>query len=124
MRAACLVAAIAFSAVVFMLRFLLALLREGEPSVCYWVAPVRSEIERETKTEAERNLGFPGRIYADEDPRSIESDHGDYRPELENENSAKEYASGLIALDVPTVSAGLGRRSIRKGVDILRERRI
>jgi len=118
------VAAIALAAASFMIRFLIALLREGEPSVCYWVAPVRGEIERETKTGEERNLGFPIRIYADEDSRSIESDYGGYRLELEYENSAKEYASGLIALDVPTVSASLGRRSIRKGIDVFRERGI
>jgi hypothetical protein len=118
------VAAIALAAAAFMLRFLIALLREGEPSVCYWVAPVRREIEREAKTGEERNLGFPIRIYADEDSRSIESDYGGYRLELEYENSAKEYASGLFALDAPTVSAILGRRSIRKGIDVLRERRI
>jgi hypothetical protein len=84
------VAAIALAAAAFMLGFLIALLREGEPSVCYWVAPVRREIERETKTEEERNLGFPIRIYADEDSRSIEIDYGGYRLELEYENSAKE----------------------------------
>ena len=113
MWAACLVAAIALSAVAFMLRFLRALLREGVPSVCYWVAPVRREIERETETEKERNLGFTGCIYVDEDFSSTESDYGDYYLELENENSAKEYASGLIALDVHLVCDGLGWRSIR-----------
>jgi len=74
---------------------------------------VRREIERETETEEERNHGFPSGIYVDEDSRSAESGYGDYYLELENENRAKEYASGLIALDVCPVSDGLGRRSIR-----------
>jgi len=112
MWAACLVAAIALSAVAFMLRFLVALLHEGAPSVCYWVAPVRREIERDIKTEKERSLGFTVCIYVDEDFPSTENDHGDY-VELENENSAKEYSSGLIALDVRPVSNGSGWRSIR-----------
>lgn len=37
------VAAVALTAVAFMLRFLIALLLEGAPSVCYWVVPVRRE---------------------------------------------------------------------------------
>ncbi len=37
------VAAIALAAAAFMLTFLIALLREGAPSVCYWVVPVRRE---------------------------------------------------------------------------------
>ncbi len=35
------VAAIGFGAAVFMFGFLIALLREGAPSACYWVVPVR-----------------------------------------------------------------------------------
>lgn len=113
MWAAGMVAAITLAGVAFMLRFVMALLRERAPSVCHWVVPVRREIERETGTKKERHLGFPSRIYVDEASRSTESDHGDYRLELENENSAKEYASGLIALSVRPVSDGLGWRSIR-----------
>jgi hypothetical protein len=41
------VAAIALAAAAFMLTFLIALLRESAPSVCYWVVPVRREPERE-----------------------------------------------------------------------------
>ena len=41
------VAAIALAATAFMLTFLIALLREGAPSVCYWVVPVRREPKRE-----------------------------------------------------------------------------
>jgi hypothetical protein len=113
MWAACVVAAIALSGVAFMLGFLVALLREGAPSVWYWVVPVRGEIERATRTGKERNLGFPSSIYVDESSHSTESDHDDYYLELENENSAQEYASGLIALDVDSVNGGLGWRPIR-----------
>ncbi len=112
MWAAAMVAAIALTGVAFMLRFLMALLLESAPSVCYWVIPVRREIERETETEKERNHGFPS-IYVDQDSRSAESGSGDYYLELENENRAKEYASDLIVLDVRPVSDGLGWRSIR-----------
>jgi hypothetical protein len=107
------VAAIALAGVAFMLRFLMALLRESAPSVCYWVIPVHREIERETETEKKRHLAFPGVIHVDEDPRLNESDHGNYYLELENENRAKEYASGLIAFDVSPASDGLGWRSSR-----------
>jgi hypothetical protein len=41
------VAAIALAAAAFMLTFLIALLREGAPSLCYWVVPVRREPKRE-----------------------------------------------------------------------------
>jgi hypothetical protein len=113
MWAAAMVAAITLAGVAFMLRFLMALLRESAPSVCHWVAPVRREIERGTETKKERHLGFPRGIYVDEASRSSESDHGDCCLELEKENGAKEYASGLIALDVRPVSDGLGWRTIR-----------
>jgi hypothetical protein len=45
MWAAWVIAAIACAAATFMGRFLVALLREGAPSVCYWVAPVASGSE-------------------------------------------------------------------------------
>jgi hypothetical protein len=41
------VAAIALAGAAFMLRFLIALLREGAPSVCYCVVPVFPDPERE-----------------------------------------------------------------------------
>jgi hypothetical protein len=48
MGTAWIVGAIGFGAAVFMLGFLIALLREGAPSVCYWVVPVRRKSRRET----------------------------------------------------------------------------
>jgi hypothetical protein len=40
--------AITCSGTMFMIRFLIALLREGAPSVCYWVIPSAAEgVERE-----------------------------------------------------------------------------
>jgi hypothetical protein len=45
MRPAWLVAGIALAGAAFMVRFLIALLQEGAPSICYWVVPVRQEPE-------------------------------------------------------------------------------
>jgi hypothetical protein len=50
MWAALMVAAVALAGVAFMLRFLVALLREAAPSVCYWVVPVRPGPVRESLT--------------------------------------------------------------------------
>ena len=87
------VAGIALAAAAFMLRFLIALLREGAPSVCYWVVPLRPE-------------------QADE-CGAMECEPGDDQEFLENAGHAeKEYGSGLITLDVRTVSSGLGCGSI------------
>ncbi len=47
MWAALVVAGVALAGTAFMLRFLFALLREGAPSVCYWVVPVRRGSVRE-----------------------------------------------------------------------------
>ena len=119
MWGASVVAAIALAAAAFMLRFLIALLREGAPSVWYWVVPVRRERQKA------RRLEVPSGIYFDEDRRATETGGADYRLGLlENGNHAKDYASGLITLDVRPVSASLGWRSIRKGIHILHEHRI
>jgi hypothetical protein len=109
MWAAWIVAAIALAGAAFMLRFLIALLGEGAPSVCYWVVPVR--------TEKKGHLGVLCGIYVDDDYRATESGRSDYRLELlENENYAKqECSSGLIALDVRPVSNRFGWRSIHPG---------
>jgi len=102
------VAAIGLAAVAFMLRFLMALLRENEPSVCYWVVPVRQETEKEEHLKVLRG------IYSDDDCRTTEGDRHDYHLELlENEHHAKKkFTSGLMVLDVCPVSDHLGRRSI------------
>jgi hypothetical protein len=47
MGSALVVAAIGLAAAAFMLRFLLALLCEGAPSVCYWVIPLVAGDEEE-----------------------------------------------------------------------------
>ena len=41
MGAAWVIAAVALAGAGFMLWFLIALLRESAPSVCYWIVPVR-----------------------------------------------------------------------------------
>ncbi len=121
MWTAWIVAAIALAATAFMLRFLIALLRESAPSVCYWVVPVRREPEKERHLKILRGINF------DDDCRATESDRGDYRLELmENENHAEEeYTSGLITLDVRPVSDSVGWRSIQSsGGNVFRERRL
>jgi hypothetical protein len=106
MWAAWVVAAIALAGAGFMLWFLMALLRECAPSICYWVVPVRRK--------KERHLGNLSGIYVREDCCATETGGGDYRLGLVgNENYAnEECCSGLIALDVRPVSEGRGGRSI------------
>lgn len=106
MWAAWVVVAIALAATAFMLRFLIALLRESSPSVCYWVVPVRREPGEHL--EALRD------IYFDDDCRVTASDHGDYRLELmENEHHAEEKCtSDLIALAVSPIPHNVVWRSI------------
>ncbi len=121
MWAAWIVAAIALAGAAFMLRFLIALLGEGAPSVCYWVVPVRRE------TEKNGHLGVLCGIYFDDDCRATESGRSAYRLELvENENYAKEeYSSDLIVLDVRPVSNRSRWRSIHPGRGyVFREHRL
>jgi len=114
------VAAIALAACVFMLRFLIALLREGTPSVCYWVAPVRREPEKERYLRDLKN------IYVGDDCPATETGQNTCCEEvLEKRNYAnEEYSSGFIALDVRFVSDSLGWRAVhsRRG-SIFREHR-
>ncbi len=108
MWAASLVTGVALAAVAFMLRFLAALLREGAPSVCYRVVMVGREPEKDEPLRVLRG------IYFHDDSRATESDRGDYRCELpENEHYAKEKrTAGLVDLGVHPVSVGWSRRSI------------
>lgn len=115
------VAVIALAAAAFMVRFLVALLREGAPSICYWVAPVRGEAEKRS------HLKVLGGIYLDDDACVAECAGGDcYLEFLENEGHAeKEYDSGLIVLDVRNTPAHRGWRSIQPGGgNIYREHRL
>jgi hypothetical protein len=65
------VAAIALAAAAFMLRFLIALLREGAPSVCYWVVPVRREPKRELVEILSSNCMDDGRWAISELPAAL-----------------------------------------------------
>jgi hypothetical protein len=107
MWAALIVTAITSAATAFMLRFLIALLREGAPSVCYWVVPVRRKPEREI-------VGVLRSDDIDDDGTALGHIHRECHLELlENDNYAKEEcSSGLIVLDVRPVSAGSVWRSI------------
>ncbi len=110
MWAAWIMAAIGFAAAAFMLRFLIALLRESAPSICYWIVPLRREAQEEEHLKVLRGI-------FDDDCRMAGSDCGRHGVDLlEKENYAKEeYPSGLIALDARPVSGGLVWRSIRPG---------
>ncbi|HWY22740.1 MAG TPA: hypothetical protein VNX26_16045 [Candidatus Acidoferrum sp.] len=119
MWAAWVVAAIALAAATFMLRFLIALLREGAPTVCYWIVPVPGRPEKECHIVLSS-------IYADEDCCASEDRRSDYYELLENENHVQDKSdSSLVALDVPRVSDRLGWRSIHSRRDyISREHRL
>jgi len=108
MGAASVVAAIGFGAAAFMLRFLMALLGEGTPSVCYRVVPVRRKLEKGEDQEA------LGRIYVDESCRATAANRSaPYRGALEKQNHAEgRYGQGLIAIDVRDVSGRAGWRAI------------
>jgi hypothetical protein len=110
MWAAWVVAAIALAATAFMLGFLMALLRESAPSVCYWLVAVRREPEKKGHPKAVRG------IYFDDDCRATGSYYGDYRLELmENEHDAEEKCtSGLITLTVRPVPDNVVWRSIER----------
>jgi hypothetical protein len=101
------IAAIAWAGVAFMLRFLVALLREGAPSVCYWVVPVRREPEKEV------HLKSLAGIYFDDECDATELNCDDCPVEfLGNGHDKEKYDSGLISLDVHPAAARLGWRSI------------
>jgi len=106
MWAAWVVAAIALAGAAFMLRFLMALLREGPPSVCYWVVPVRRAPEKGCHLIALRG------IYFDDDCRAMRGGSTCSGELLENEKYANgKVSSGLIAFDVRSI-AGFDSRSI------------
>jgi hypothetical protein len=111
MQATWVVTAVALAGAAFMLRFLIALLREGASSVCYLVVPVRRGPKKVVHLKAVRG------VYFDDDCRAAESDRSArYLNLLEDEHYAKgKYSSGLIAVDVGPISDGLWRRSIHPG---------
>jgi hypothetical protein len=120
MGAASVVAAIGFGGAVFMLRFLLALLREGAPSVCYWVVPVRRKPQREAFQVL--SIGYEGCACCE-----TGSNRSEFRVELlENENREKgKYGSSPITVDGRISSGRLGWRAIHpKHSYGLRERRL
>jgi hypothetical protein len=121
MWAPCLVAGIALSAVAFMLRFLVALLREEAPSVCYRVVMVGREPKKNEPLRVLRGICF------DDDGRTTESNRGGYRSELsENEHDAKEKrAAGLVAFGVhPNLVGGRWRSIQLKRGYVFREPRL
>jgi hypothetical protein len=108
MGAAPVVAAVGFGAAAFMLRFLMALLGERAPSVCYRAMPVCRKREKGEDLEA------LGRIYVDESCRATEANRSaSYRRVLEKENHDEgRHGQGLIAIDVRDVSGRPDWRAI------------
>ncbi|MGA8837834.1 MAG: hypothetical protein WCF74_11715 [Candidatus Sulfotelmatobacter sp.] len=118
MGAASVVAAVGFCGAGFMLWFLIALLREGAPSVCYWVVPVRRK---------EREALHMLRVRLDGGDCGTACTGSNYRVDLlENENHEKgKDGSSLITLDVRTISGRLGWRAIQSQRSyVLREHRL
>jgi hypothetical protein len=121
MWAAWVVAAIGMAASAFMLGFLIALLREGAPSVCYWIIPVSGRAEKGCADKVVSSIYVDEGYYAPENPRSV-----CYAKILENKNYAHEECdSSLMDLDVPNISDSLGWRAVRpRGGSVFRERRL
>ncbi len=115
------IAAIALAATAFMLTFLIALLRESPPSVCYWLVPVLREPEKE------RHFNVLRGIYFDDDCLATRNDRGDYRLELmESECHAEEkYISGPVARAVHPVPDNVVWRSVQPSRgNVVRGRRL
>jgi hypothetical protein len=113
MNAAWLVAAIGFGAAIFMIGFLIALLRESAPSVCYWVGMSGWESHQEKEDDFEA-------VNSTDDGQNCHSpmvNVGECCWQLaENENHEKrKCSSGLIAFDVHIISDELGWRANQPG---------
>lgn len=108
MWAAWVIAAVALAAVAFMFRFLVALLRESTPSVCYWVVPVRRGLRKQMRLET------PSGTYFEDNRRATEYNRGACCLELlENQGHVKEEnTSDLVTLDLRPASFHLGWRAI------------
>ena len=72
MRVSRVVAAIASAAAIFVLRFVIALLREGPPAVCYRVVPIVGWVEKHCHRKVSSG------VYADEDRCAPEDKRSDY----------------------------------------------
>ncbi len=109
-------AAFALAGSAFMVWFLMGLLRDGQPFVCYLIVPTPRGQEMRLFEAIDAND-------VDDDWPSREC-RGLYRLELlenlENESHAKATA-GLIALDVHSAPASLGWSSIRNQARAFRE---
>jgi len=97
MWAALMVAAVALAGAAFMLRFLVALLREGAPSVCYWVVPVRRRLLRED-LEVLSGDGFSDNLWARSGLGGAQRDSTVTKPEGITEQllQRKKFPDGLI----------------------------
>jgi len=96
-------AIVASAGVLFLLRFLVALLREKPPSICYWVTPHQAALASES------DESFPGyslrqprlhKLHADESDRSAAARLQviDYPAVLEKANYAEQASSSNHAV--------------------------
>src|SRR5579862_241946 len=115
MLLACVISAITFGAVGFMLRFMAALLREDPPTVRWVVVPTSRELQR---------VALKVR-YQEYDRCATKFNRSKYYPELsENKGHDKEGCTvGLNAPDICATSTGRGWRSIHNGLYVLHRHR-
>lgn len=107
MWASVVVAAIALAAAAYMLRFLMALLFEDGPSICYLVLPSYRELDTEKSSSSLRRIDF------DEKCRATEVSGNTSDDLLGKRNYVEEnYFSGRIVFDVRSVSNGCGGRTV------------
>lgn len=114
-------AVIAGVGTVFMVRFLIALLQEGTPSVCYWVVAARLDPQKQGHLEV-----LPGIHLDDGYPATECRGRDDGFEFVENQIYAKEEcSSGLITLDVRRVCDTFGGRSVQPGRgNVFRQRQL
>jgi len=120
MNVALVMAAITLSGAAFMLWFLIALLRESEPTICYWVVPIRKQRGPEILDVGSGTYGVEASLFT----RYSGSNYR--RAGLENQNHAREECgSDLFFIDGPLLSKRLSwSTNQQQGEYDFRERRI
>lgn len=89
-----------------MLWFLYSLLHESAPATCYWIVPVRRELDVNGVASLVSSESGECAIARESEPADY------YRELLEIEGYAKEHVCGLIVVNVCTDPALMGGSSI------------
>ena len=126
MWAASVFVAIAFVGSGFMVWFLVGLLREGAPSVCYWVVPAIMTPGVRMASHGVSNHGMILHAISEDGREEQNSPSAEGQELLENGIYVQEDSgSNLVSLDVRPPGAGVGGRAINhSGARILREHRL